>query len=77
MKKLRDDLVERNVTIIWFYKKTIGHILERKGIIYVRKIRKSFLVKTDILSHETEFNRVWYVDFKGWWLTKDGINVNY
>ncbi len=71
-KKLRGDLVARNPTIIWPSTKTIGHILARNGFIRARKLRKRFPVKTDPLSHATEFNRVWSVDFKGWWLTKDG-----
>lgn len=71
-KKLRGDLIARNPTIIWPSTKTIGRILARNGLTRVRKVRKRFPVKTDPLSHATEFNRVWSVDFKGWWLTKDG-----
>ncbi len=71
-KKLRGDLIARNPTIIWPSTKTIGHILAKNGLIRTRKLRKRFPIKTDPLSHADGFNKVWSVDFKGWWLTKDG-----
>ncbi len=36
-----------------------------------RKYRKRFPTKIDPLSHATISNKVWSVDFKGWWITKD------
>lgn len=71
-KKIRGRLVVEQPTILWPSTTTIGNILDRLGLVIPRKYRKRFPIKTDPLSHANKSNDVWSVDFKGWWLTKDG-----
>lgn len=71
-KKVRGYLIVHQPAIIWPSSTTIGKIFDKNGLTVPRKYRKRFPVKTDPLSHANESNDVWSVDFKGWWLTKDG-----
>ncbi len=60
----------------WPSDTTIGNILEKNGLIIPRKSRKRFPPKSTPLSHCHAANDVWSVDFKGWFLTKDGIKCD-
>lgn len=60
----------------WPSDTTIGNILERHGLVIPRKYRKRFPSKLDPLSHCHAPNDIWSVDFKGWFLTKDGIKCD-
>jgi putative transposase len=71
-KKIRGHLVVIQPTVIWPSTTAIGNILDRHGLVIPRKNRKRFPAKSDPLSHANMSNDVWSVDFKGWWLTKDG-----
>lgn len=71
-KKVRGYLIVHQPAIIWPSSTTIGKIFDKNGLTVPRKYRKRFPLKTDPLSHANESNDVWSVDFKGWWLTKDG-----
>jgi putative transposase len=71
-KKIRGDLVVKQPTVIWPSTTTIGNIFDKNGLTITRKYRKRFPAKTEPLSHANKSNDVWSVDFKGWWLTKDG-----
>jgi transposase InsO family protein len=71
-KKVRGHLIVNKPTIIWPSTTTIGNILDRHGLVTSRKYRKRLPEKTDPLSHANKSNDVWSVDFKGWWITKDG-----
>lgn len=71
-KKVRGYLVVNQPEILWPSTTTIGNIFDKNGLTIPRKYRKRFPAKTDPLSHANKSNEVWSVDFKGWWLTKDG-----
>jgi len=60
----------------WPSTTTIGNILERHGLVIPRKYRKRFPLKSDPLSHCHAANDIWSVDFKGWFLTKDGVKCD-
>lgn len=60
----------------WPSDTTVGNILERHGLVTPRKYRKRFPSKSDPLSHCHAANDVWSVDFKGWFLTKDGVKCD-
>src|ERR1043165_1352119 len=60
----------------WPSDTTIGNVLERHGLVIPRKYRKRFPSKSDPLSHCHAANDVWSVDFKGWFLTKDGVKCD-
>jgi transposase InsO family protein len=71
-KKVRGRLMIEQPNIIWPSTTTIGKIFDKYGLTVHRKYRKRFAAKTDPLSHANDSNDVWSVDFKGWWMTKDG-----
>jgi transposase InsO family protein len=60
----------------WPSDTTIGNILDRNGLVNRKKCRRRFPAKSDPLSHCSLPNDVWSVDFKGWFLTKDGIKCD-
>jgi len=70
-KKILAFLQMHQPLIIWPSVTTIGNILQRNGLVILRKYRKRFPAKTDPLSHANQSNDVWSIDFKGWFLTKD------
>ena len=55
---------------------TIGDILKRKGLVAPRKVRRHGTPSAEPLAHATHCNRVWCVDFKGWFRTGDGQRVD-
>lgn len=61
---------------LWPSETTIGNILEKNGLVNRKKIRRKLAEKSDPLSHCNAPNDVWSVDFKGWFLTKDGIKCD-
>jgi transposase InsO family protein/transposase-like protein len=71
-KKVRGHLVKEFPLASWPSKTTIGNIFDRHGLTIPRKYRKRLPVRTKPLAHCQQMNDVWSVDFKGWFLTKDG-----
>lgn len=71
-KKVQGHLVVNKPSIKWPSATTVGRIFDDHGLTVPRKYRKRFPSKADPLSHANESNDVWSLDFKGWWLTKDG-----
>jgi putative transposase len=54
--------------------RTIDRVLDRCGMIEHRRRRRSKRIYSpEQILRPTQPNDVWTVDFKGWWLTKDGI----
>lgn len=51
---------------------TVGAVLKRHGLVKARRVRPKAVSGCEPLKHCTEANRVWCVDFKGWWRAKDG-----
>lgn len=60
----------------WPSDTTVGNILSKNGLVEPRKLRKRFPSKTDPLSHCNAANDVWSIDFKGWFLTKEGVKCD-
>lgn len=71
-KKIRGYLVCKEPTVPFPSITTISNILAKNGLVKPRKFRKRFPEKSTPLSHANMSNSVWSVDFKGWWITKDG-----
>lgn len=71
-KKIRADLERNNPSITWPSKTTIGKIFSRHGLTIARKLRRRLPARTAPLAHSQQPNDVWCMDFKGWWMTKDG-----
>lgn len=55
---------------------TIGEILAGAGLTRSRRRRRETPPHEAPLSHATAPNRVWCIDFKGWFCTGDGVRVD-
>ena len=55
---------------------TIGGILKSHGLTVARKTRQRAPRRTEPLAHADGPNRVWCADFKGWFLTGDGVRCD-
>ena len=60
----------------WPAASTIGALLQREGLVAARKKRLRTSPYTAPLAHAQEANRVWCVDFKGWFHTADGQRID-
>ena len=56
----------------WPAASTIGAILKREGLVVARRKRSKTAPYSEPLAHADGPNRVWCVDFKGWFRTGDG-----
>lgn len=52
---------------------TVENILKEAGLVERRKLRRRFAKRNDPLSDCNASNDVWCIDFKGWWITADGL----
>jgi len=75
-KKVLANLKAQYPEEYWPSDTTIGNILDKNGLVVGKKRRKRFPAKSDPLSHCCAPNDIWSVDFKGWFLTKDGIKCD-
>lgn len=75
-KKILARLQMEQPDIIWPSITTIGNILSRHGLVVPRKYRKPFPAKNSSLTSIDQLNDVWSVDFKGWFITKDGCKCD-
>lgn len=71
-KKIRAALERGDPSILWPSKTTIGNLFGKHGLTIARKLRRRLAVRTVPLAHCQQPNDVWCMDFKGWWMTKDG-----
>lgn len=74
-RKLRALLVDRNPGIEFPSASAIATILKRRGLVLVKHRKRRMRIDPDVsppFSECTLPNRVWCVDFKGWFLTRDG-----
>jgi len=60
----------------WPAASTIGTLFDRAGLTRPRRRQQRALVQQRPFSACREANDVWCVDFKGWFLTGDGIQVD-
>jgi transposase InsO family protein len=71
-KKLRSWLAKRAPAEPWPAPSTIGEILRRRGLSKPQQRVRRTPPWTAPLTHATEPNAVWSIDFKGWFRTGDG-----
>lgn len=71
-KKVYAWLQKHYPDIIWPSTTTIGKIFDRNGLIIPRKYRRHVPPRTTPLGDCIDSNDVWCMDFKGYFLTKDG-----
>lgn len=71
-KKLLRRLQETDGRIAWPARSTIAELLARRGLVHRRKVRRHATASQQPLAHCDEPNRVWCIDFKGWFRTGDG-----
>jgi transposase InsO family protein len=57
----------------WPALSTIGEVLKRHGLVTPRRRRTKTPPYSAPLAHAEEPNDVWCIDFKGWFLTRDGL----
>ena len=60
----------------WPAASTIGAILKREGLVVARRKRSKTAAYSEPLAHADGPNRVWCVDFKGWFRTGDGQRID-
>lgn len=56
----------------WPAHSTIGALLQREGLVARRRSRRHAVPNASPLEHATECNKVWSIDFKGWFRLGDG-----
>jgi transposase InsO family protein len=74
--KLRVRLERDAPEIIWPAASTIGEILKRGGLTIPRKHHRKTPPNRSPLSHAMAPNRVWSIDFKGWFRCGDGTRCD-
>lgn len=60
----------------WPVASTIGEILDRHGLVKKRKKRRKATASEQPLSHCSQPNDVWCIDFKGWFRTLNGTRCD-
>lgn len=55
---------------------TIANVLSRHGLVRARSRVRRATPSSEPLAHATACNRVWCIDFKGWFRTGDGCRVD-
>lgn len=75
-RKLRAYLQRNTPEIVWPAASSIGDLLRREGLAHPRRRRKRTPPYTEPLKHAEAPNQVWCADFKGWFLTQDGVRCD-
>lgn len=75
-RKILASLERLEPTTFWPVASTIGEILDRHGLVQRRKKRRKASPSSQPLAHCTNPNDVWCIDFKGWFLTKNGTRCD-
>ena len=75
-RKLRAYLQRESPKILWPATSSIGDLLRREGLAHPRRRRKRTPPYTEPLKHAEAPNQVWCADFKGWFLTQDGVRCD-
>lgn len=70
--KLKHWLHRHEPQIPWPAASTIGALLKARGLTVKRRRRRGVHPRSEPLAHCDESNKVWCVDFKGWFHTGDG-----
>lgn len=72
--KVRAWLDRREPEIVWPAASTIGELFDREGLTVKRRLRRRSPPSSAPFAHCGVANDVWCMDFKGWFLTGDGIH---
>ena len=75
-RKLRAYLQREAPKTPWPVASSIGDLLRREGLTHPRRRRKRTPPYTEPLQHAEAANQVWCADFKGWFLTQDGVRCD-
>lgn len=75
-KKLKEWLERHRRQQEWPARSTITEMLDRHGLVRRRKWRRHGASQLSPLTLAELANQVWGIDFKGWFLTKDGRRCN-
>ena len=75
-RKLREWLLMHEPTTPWPAASTIGALLKERGLSVARRRKRGVHPRSEPLAHCDACNRVWCVDFKGWFLTGDGVRCD-
>ena len=60
----------------WPARSTIGEIIGREGLVIARRKRRRTPPYTQPFAEANEPNRVWCIDFKGWFCSQDGARID-
>lgn len=71
-KKIRALLRRQQPDLDWPAASTIGDILERRGLVAPRPVRRRAVPSTQPLRHAVGPNDVWSIDFKGQFMLRNG-----
>lgn len=75
-RKILASLQRVHPSVYWPVASTIGEILDRHGLVKRRRKRRRATPSSQPLAHCTHPNDVWCIDFKGWFLTKNGTRCD-
>lgn len=71
--KILARLQKEEPLINWPSSTTIGKILNEYGLVQKRRLRRRIAQRSEPLSECNDSNDTWSMDFKGWWMTSDGV----
>ena len=75
-KKLYSILEQRFPEEQWPSLTTIHTILKKNGLVRPRKLRRLLAEKNTNLQSSEKANDIWCIDFKGWFMTNDGVRFD-
>lgn len=75
-RKLKHWLLRHEPQTPWPAASTIGALLKERGLSVNRRRKRGVHPRAEPLAHCDASNRVWCVDFKGWFRTGDGLRCD-
>lgn len=75
-RKLRAFLQREHERVRWPAASTIGELLQREGLVVPRRKRRRAPPYTKPFAAAEEPNRVWCMDLKGWFKSRDGVRID-
>jgi len=75
-KKIYATLNKRYPEIDWPSITTINNILKKYGLVQPRKLRRRLAKSNNNLQSSEKPNDIWCMDFKGWYMTNDGVKFD-
>jgi transposase InsO family protein len=75
-KKIKAWLERERPEVDWPAASTIGDILNREGLVEVRRHRRRAIAQGEVVAPARAPNEEWAIDFKGWFRTRDGTRCD-